>query len=161
MEPDCQAFGRGLHGTIQHVPKSISCVLLALISGKSGIMDTIQFVDIQRFHAPIREALHAAARRVIDGGKYIGGEEVKGFEKEMAAWLEVPEVCGVACATSGLFAAMKCLGIGPGDEVITTVHTAIATAEAITLTGARAVFVDIAPGTFHLDPAQVEEVIPC
>jgi dTDP-4-amino-4,6-dideoxygalactose transaminase len=119
----------------------------------------IPFVDIQRFHAPIRAALHAAALRVIDGGKYIGGEEVKRFEQEMAAGLGVPEVCGVACATSGLFAILKGLGIGPGDEVITSVHTAIATAEAISLTGAQVVFCDLQPGYFFLDAREVEQRI--
>jgi dTDP-4-amino-4,6-dideoxygalactose transaminase len=119
----------------------------------------IPFVDIQRFHAPIREALHAAAIRVIDGGHYIGGEEVKRFEQEMAAWLGVPEICGVACATSGLFTILKGLGIGPGDEVITSAHTAIATAEAISLTGAQVVFCDLQPDYFFLDPAEVEKRI--
>ena len=107
-------------------------------------------------HAPIRDALHQAAARVIDSGKYIGGEEVRAFEREMAAWLGVPDVCGVACATSGLFAALKCLGVGPGDEVITTPHTAIATAEAISLTGAQVVFCDIEAGSFNIDPAEIE-----
>ena len=119
----------------------------------------IPFVDIQRFHAPIRAALHAAAIRVIDGGKYIGGEEVKRFEQEMAAGLGVPEVCGVACATSGLFAVLKCLGIGPGDEVITSVHTAIATAEAISWTGAQVVFGDVQPDFFFLNPQEAEKRI--
>lgn len=103
-------------------------------------MEKIEFVDIQRFHGPLREDLHAAAMRVINSGHYIGGPEVSTFEKEMAAWLGVKEICGVACATSGLFAALKRLGIGPGDEVITTCHTAIATAEAISLTDAQVVF---------------------
>ena len=120
------------------------------------MMTLIPFVDFNRLHAPIREALHDAAIRVIDSGRYIGGEEVKAFERDMAAGMGVAEVCGVSCATFGLFASLKCLGIGPGDEVITTVHTAIATAEAISLTGARVVFCDLAPGCFFLDPAQVE-----
>ncbi len=119
----------------------------------------IPFVDLNRLHDPIRPALHEAAIRVIDSGHFIGGPEVKQFEQAMAAGLGVAEVCGVACATSGLFATVKCLGIGPGDEVITTVHTAIATAEAITLTGARVVFCDLQPGTFNLDPAELEKKI--
>ena len=119
----------------------------------------VSFVNFGRVYAPIREELHAAALRVIDSGKYIGGEEVKAFEREMAAWLGMPEVCGVACATSGLFAVLKCLGIGAGDEVITTVHTAIATAEAVSLTGACVVFCDLKPGYFFLDPAEVERRI--
>lgn len=120
---------------------------------------TVAFVDFQRVYAPLREELHQAAIRVIDSGKYIQGEEVKAFERDMAANLGIAEVCGVACATSGLFAALKCLGLGPGDEVITTVHTAIATAEAVALTGARVVFCDLQPGFYFLDPAEVEKKI--
>lgn len=119
----------------------------------------VPFLDLSRQHAPIRERLHEAACRVIDSCNYIGGEEVQAFEKEMARWLGVPEVCGVACATSGLFAVIKSLGIGPGDEVITTVHTAIATAEAITLSGAKVVFCDIKAGTFNIDPDEVRKKI--
>jgi dTDP-4-amino-4,6-dideoxygalactose transaminase len=119
----------------------------------------IPFLDLARQHEPIRKALHESACRVIDSGQYIGGEEVRSFEKEMAEWQGVPEVCGVACATNGLFATLRCLGIGPGDEVITTVHTAIATAEAVTLTGAQVVFCDIQPGFFNMDPAEVEKKI--
>jgi dTDP-4-amino-4,6-dideoxygalactose transaminase len=119
----------------------------------------IPFLDLARQHEPIRKALHESACRVIDSGQYIGGEEVRSFEREMAEWQGVPEVCGVACATNGLFATLRCLGIGCGDEVITTVHTAIATAEAITLTGAQVVFCDIQPGFFNMDPAEVEKKI--
>jgi dTDP-4-amino-4,6-dideoxygalactose transaminase len=119
----------------------------------------VPFLDLNRQHEPIRKALHEAACRVIDSCHYIGGEDVEGFEKELATWVGVPEVCGVACATSGLFATLKGLGVGPGDEVITTVHTAIATAEAVTLTGAQVVFCDIQPGFFNLDLEQVRRKI--
>jgi len=119
----------------------------------------VPFMDLARQHAPIRDALHAAACRVIDSCGYIGGEEVKGFEKEMAAWMGVPEVCSLGCATSGLYATLKSLGIGPGDEVITTVHTAIATAEAISMTGAKVIFCDLEPGYFNLDPDEIRKKI--
>lgn len=122
-------------------------------------MKKIKFVDLSRQHAKIRSNLVEAATRVIESGNYIGGEEVKSFEKEMAAWLGVEEVCGVACATSGLFSILKGFGIGVGDEVITTVHTAIATAEAITLSGAQVVFCDIAKNSFNIDLDQVEKKI--
>ena len=122
-------------------------------------MARISFSDLKRQYAPLRETLHAAAGRVIDSGQYIGGPEVKGFEQEMAAWMGVPEIVSCACATSGLFAVMKSLGIGPGDEVITTPHTAIATAEAVSLTGAQVVFADLKPGSCNLDPEQVAKKI--
>ena len=119
----------------------------------------VPFVDLRRQHDPISRALHDAAGRVIDSANYLGGEEVRNFEKEMARWQGVPEICGVACATSGLFAVLRSLGIGSGDEVITTVHTAIATAEAISLTGARVVFCDISEDGFNLDVGQIESKI--
>jgi len=119
----------------------------------------VPFVDLSRAHEPIRAELHEAARRVIDGCHYIGGPEVQGFERDLAEWLGVPEVCGVGCATLGLFAAIRALGIGPGDEVITTVHTAIATAEAVTLAGAEVVFCDIEADGFNLDPEELERRI--
>ncbi|MFH0953104.1 MAG: DegT/DnrJ/EryC1/StrS family aminotransferase [Verrucomicrobiota bacterium] len=119
----------------------------------------IPFLDLKKQHDPIRRQLHEAACRVIDSCHYIGGEEVKGFEQDMARWLGVQDVVGVACATSGLFAALKSLGVGPGDEVITTVHTAIATAEAVTLTGARPVFCEVRHGYFNLDPGEAARKI--
>lgn len=122
-------------------------------------MASVPFVDFKRQHDPLSAALHEAAMRVIDSGAFIGGREVKQFEAEMAGWLGVSEVCGVSCATFGLFSTLKCMGIGPGDEVITTVHTAIATAEAVSLTGARVVFCDLRPDYFFLDPAGVERKI--
>jgi len=122
-------------------------------------MEPIPFVDFKRLYDPLRADLHRTALQVIDAGRYVGGEPVRAFEREMAEWLGVEEVCGVSCATMGLFALLKCLGVGPGDEVITTVHTAIATAEAISLTGARVVFCDIAPGYFFLDPREVARKI--
>lgn len=96
---------------------------------------------------------------MIDRCCYIKGPEVRAFEEEMARWLGVDEVCGVSCATSGLWAALTCLGIGPGDDVVTTVHTAIATSEAIRLAGANVVFADIDPDTYNLDPEDVRRRI--
>lgn len=122
-------------------------------------MERIKFVDISRFHQPIRKDLYEAAARVIEGGTYIGGPEVKSFEANMAKWMGVNEVCGAACGTSALLAVMKGMGVKPGGEVITTVHTAIATAEAITLCGATPVFCDLEPGYFYLSPKEVEKKI--
>ncbi len=122
-------------------------------------MNKILFLDLIKMHEPIKKELHDAAIRVIDSGHYIGGEELKAFEKEMATWLGVQNLCGCACGTSAIFAVLKAMGIGAGDEVITTVHTAIATAEAISLTGAKVVFCDISAGGFNLDLDEVEKKI--
>lgn len=122
-------------------------------------MKNVKFVDLHKQHAPIIGELKAAALKVIDDGNYIGGEEVKLFEKEMAEWLGVREVVGVSCATSGLATTIRALGVGPGDEVITTVHTAIPTAEAITLAGGKIVFCDIEEGGYLIDVTQIEKLI--
>jgi dTDP-4-amino-4,6-dideoxygalactose transaminase len=122
-------------------------------------MKNVPFLDLSRQHAPIKKALRAAARKVVDGEYYIGGPEVRDFESEMAAWLGVDAVCGVSCATMGLFATLRSMGVGPGDEVITTAHTAIPTSEAITLTGAQVVFADIQEQSFNIDPEDVARKI--
>ena len=124
-------------------------------------MNNVPFVDIRRNLAPKMEELHQAACNVLDSAHFIGGPEVKNFESEMAAWLGVEEVCGVACATDGLYAALRALGAGPGDEVITTAHTAIPSTEAITMTGAQVVFCDIEPGAgcYNIDAAAIEAKI--
>jgi dTDP-4-amino-4,6-dideoxygalactose transaminase len=127
--------------------------------GNRYIMRPVRFIDMDRWHGDIRAALRQTAIAVLDSGRYIGGEEVKAFEKEMAAWMGVAEVCGTGCGTLALFAALRGFNIGPGDEVITSVHTAIPTAEAITLTGARVVFADVEPGYYTIDPAEVERRI--
>lgn len=118
-------------------------------------MPQIPFLDLKRQYAPYLDELKQAAAQVLTQCDFIGGHAVGEFERELADHLGVEEIVGVGSATGGLFAALKCLGIGPGDEVITTAHTAIATAEAITLTGARVVFADIDPHTYLLDPEQV------
>lgn len=117
-------------------------------------MPTVPFVDLTRLHAPLAADLRAAALRVLDSGKYIGGPEVAAFEAEMAAHLGggVAGVVGVACGTSALVAALKAVGVGPGDEVLVPVHTAICTPEAVTLAGARTVFCDIVgDGRYDID----------
>lgn len=122
----------------------------------------VPFVDLHRWHGPIHDRLKQAACSVIDRGCYILGPDVRAFEQELAVWLHVPEVCGVSCATSGLWALLVGLGIGPGDEVITTPLTAIATSEAISLAGAKVVFADIDPATCCLDPSKArEKITPC
>ncbi len=122
-------------------------------------MEEIKFVNINRFHQLIWPQLHEAAARVIDSGIYIGGPEVRSFEEDMARWLGVEKVCGAGSGTSALYAILKGLGVGPGDEVITTVHTAIATAEAISQCGAVPIFCDLEPGYFFLSTEEVAKKI--
>jgi dTDP-4-amino-4,6-dideoxygalactose transaminase len=100
-----------------------------------------------------------AARRVILSGWVTQGPEVAAFEQEFAAAVGAAHACAVSSCTAALHVALAALGVGPGDEVITASHSFIATASAVRYTGATPVFVDIAPGTFNLDPALVEGAI--
>jgi len=106
-----------------------------------------------------KAAIDAAIQRVLEGGRYVLGPEVSTFESEFAAYIGVAHGIGVANGTDALVIALKALGIGPGDEVITTAHTAVATVAAIELAGATPVFADIEPDYYTLDPAAVERAI--
>ena len=106
-----------------------------------------------------REEIDAAIARVLSHGRYILGPEVEAFEKEFAEYCEVKHAVGVGSGTEALHVALAALGVTSGDEVITTAHTAVATASAIRLCGATPVYVDIEPGTWTIDPALIREKI--
>lgn len=106
-----------------------------------------------------RAEIEAAIARVLDRGWYILGPEVEAFEAEFAAFCGVAYGIGVGSGTEALHLALCALGIGPGDEVITVAHTAVATVVAIELAGARPVLVDVHPSTYTLDPARLEPAI--
>ena len=103
--------------------------------------------------------IDAAIQRVLDKGWYILGKETKAFESEFAAYIGVAHGIGVGSGTEALHIALVACGIGPGDEVITVSHTAVATVAAIELTGATPVLVDIEPDYFTLDPDKLEAAI--
>ena len=103
--------------------------------------------------------LNHAIQKVLRGGHYIMGPEVRAFEEETAQFLGVKHTVACNSGTDALFLAMRALGIGPGDEVITTPFTFFATAEAISHVGATPVFVDVDRTTMNLDPMLVEKVI--
>lgn len=119
----------------------------------------VPFLDIPRELEALREELIAAASRVIEGARFILGPEVSAFEEEAASTLGVKHAIGVNSGTDALVISLRALGIGPGDEVITTPFTFISTAESINLVGATPVFADIDPGTFNLDPAAVRAAV--
>lgn len=106
-----------------------------------------------------KEEINAAIQRVLDKGWYILGEETKSFESEFAEYIGAPYGIGVGSGTEALHIAMAACGIGPGDEVITVSHTAVATVAAIELAGAKPVFVDIEPGYYTLDPNRLGSTI--
>jgi dTDP-4-amino-4,6-dideoxygalactose transaminase len=119
----------------------------------------LQMVDVLGQYSHIKTEVDAAIHRVLDSGQFILGKEVGELERQIAAYLGIAEAIGCASGTDALQIALMAYGIGPGDEVITTPFTFVATAEVIGLLGAKPVYVDIDPLTFNIDPAQVERAI--
>jgi dTDP-4-amino-4,6-dideoxygalactose transaminase len=119
----------------------------------------VPFVDLKAQYAGIKPEIDAAIQRVIDGAGFILGEEVSQFEKALAATAGAKDAVGVSSGTGALLLALLAVGVKPGDEVITSAHTFIATAEAVSRIGACPVFVDIDPRTYNIDPNRVESAI--
>lgn len=119
----------------------------------------IPMVDLRRQYLRIKEEIDAAVLDVLDRTQFILGPNVSELEAEVARYHGVPHAVGVANGTDALLLALRAIGIGAGDEVITTPFTFIATAEVVGLLGAVPVFVDIDPRTFNLDPARLEEAV--
>ncbi|MCS7072397.1 MAG: DegT/DnrJ/EryC1/StrS family aminotransferase, partial [Anaerolinea sp.] len=121
--------------------------------------NNIPLVDLKANYLSIKDEIDAAIARVLDHTGFIGGAEVSGFEAAFAAYQRTRRCVGVASGTGALFLTLKALGIGPGDEVITTPHTFIATVEPVEALGATTVLVDIDPVTFNIDPERIEAAI--
>jgi len=119
----------------------------------------IPILDLTRQYETLRPEVEAALCAVAESGQYILGKNVKAFEEEMAEYLGVKHVIGCANGTDALFLALKALKLQPGDEVITTPFTYVATSESIIHAGQRPVFVDVDPVTYNLDIAQIEAKI--
>ncbi len=119
----------------------------------------IPMTDLKAQYASIKGEIDAAIQQVIESGRFILGPEVEAFEKEMALYCGVKFAIGVASGTDALILSLIACGVKPGDEVITTPFTFIATAEAITQCGAVPVFVDIDKQTYNINPAQIEPKI--
>jgi len=111
-----------------------------------------------QFHS-YQDEIEAAVLAVLRSNRYILGDEVLALEHEFAAYIGVSSAIGVANGTDALELAIRALDIGPGDEVITVSHTAVATVAAIEAAGAIAVLVDVDPVFYTLDPAQLQEVL--
>ncbi len=119
----------------------------------------IPVFNISKQHSQIRAELVKAMENVLDSGWYILGKEVEAFEKEFAEFTGTSHAVGVASGTDALYISLKALDIGPGDEVITVSHTAVATVAAIVQTGAKPVFVDICEESYTMDPSQLPAAI--
>lgn len=119
----------------------------------------IQFVDLQSQYEGLKLEIDAAIQKVLNSTQFIMGREVGEFESAVVNYLGVKYAIGCASGTDALQVAMMALGIGRGDEVITSCFSFVATAEAIALLGATPVYVDIDPRTFNLDPSRIESAI--
>lgn len=121
--------------------------------------DFIPIYDPAPHTDPLAADLRQAADRVLASGAYVLGPEVTQFEQEAAKYLGVRHAIGVNSGTDALVVSLMGMGIGPGDEVITSPFTFFATAEAVSLVGATPRFVDIDPLTFNMDLAQVDQAV--
>ena len=119
----------------------------------------IPYLDLKAQYQSIKDEIDAALLRVLDTTQFILGEEVAAFEREFASYCEASEAVGVNSGTSALHLALVAADIGPGDEVITTPFTFVATVAAIRYAGATPIFVDIEPDYFTIDPSKIESAI--
>lgn len=119
----------------------------------------IPFIDLKAQYRTIQAEIDAAIREVIESAAFIGGKYAQAFEASFARYCGVSRAVGASSGTTALHLALAALGIGPGDEVITVPNTFIATAEMISITGARPVFVDVEDATFNMDPARLKAAI--
>jgi dTDP-4-amino-4,6-dideoxygalactose transaminase len=125
----------------------------------SDIAISIPLVDLKAQYESIKEEIDAAIAAVLRDAAFIGGRFVREFEEAFARYCGTTSCVGVANGTDALFVALRTVGVGPGDEVITAANSFIATAEAIRMAGARVVFVDIDAKTYNIDVGQIEEKI--
>lgn len=119
----------------------------------------IPMVDLKSQYHALKDEIDQAVADVLESCAFILGPQVQAFEREAANYLGVKHALGCASGTDALHLALRASGIGPGDEVITSPFTFIATAEAICYVGAKPVFVDIEPRTFNIDPEAVAAAI--
>lgn len=136
------AAGRCLH----------ACTLMS-------VLPRVPILDLAPETEALWDELNTALQRVLRSGHFILGQEVSEFEREVAAYLGVEHAVGLNSGTDALVIALRALGVGAGDEVITSPFTFFATVESILQVGARPVFVDINASTFNLDVDLIEEMI--
>jgi len=120
---------------------------------------TVPLLDLKGQYADLRTDIDAAVKSVMESCFFIGGPEVKALEEEVARYSQTTHAVACASGTDALLLSMWALGIGPGDEVITSAHSFFASAGTIANNGATPVFVDIDPRTYNMDPHRLEAAI--
>lgn len=119
----------------------------------------VSFIDLAAQYKSLKPEIDQALNTVLSNGNFIGGEAIKTFERNFAGLCGVTECVGLGNATDGLFLALKALGIGEGDEVVTPAWSWISSSEVITLTGATPVFADVDPLLFTITAAAIQSKI--
>jgi len=120
---------------------------------------SVPLLDLTAQFRSIEPEIREAMDRVVTSGRFIQGPEVVEFEKEVGAYCRVPHAIACASGTDALILAMRALGVGPGDEVVTPAYSFLASASAIALVGGTPVFVDIEPDTYNIDLAKLEAAL--
>src|SRR5688572_27563426 len=120
---------------------------------------TIPLCDVTQQYMALKSEIDHAMQAVAADGRYILGPNVAALERAIAEYCQCKYAVGVNSGTDALHLALRALDIGPGDEVITTTFSFIATSAAIRMVGAKPVFVDISPRTYLLDTEQIEEAV--
>ena len=119
----------------------------------------IPILDLTRYDADLERDIASAVRAVFASGRFVLGPPHEAFERALAGLLGARHVVGMSSGTDALLAALMALGVGPGDEVVTSPFTFFASAGVVARLNAKPVFVDIEPGTFNLDPARLEAAL--
>src|SRR5437667_6542402 len=127
--------------------------------GASKIGRLMEFTDLKTQYRALKDDIDARLRRVLEHGQFILGAEVRELEEKLAAYTGARHCVTVASGTEALLIALMALDIKPGDEVVTTPFTFIATAEMIVLLGAKPVFVDVEEDTANIDATRIEAAI--
>lgn len=126
---------------------------------QASFLMTIPFIDLKQQYQALKPEIQARINTVLEHGQYIMGPEVRELEERLEAYTQAKHCISVASGTEALLIALMAIGIKPGDEVITTPFTFVATAEVIVLLGAVPVFVDIEPDTCNIDASKIEAAI--
>lgn len=120
---------------------------------------SVPLLDLKAQYGAIRSEIEAAIASVVEAQRFILGPEIKALEKEVAEYVGCRHGVGVSSGTDAILVALMAVGVGPGDEVVTTPYTFVATVTSIARLGARAVFVDIEPETCNIDPSRLADAV--